>query len=239
MELTLISCWYLYMAFISYGDDVFSLKTFSELMSTFSPFVLVGYLTTMLSSDIHYARQQIVAASETDELTKLPNMRAFNSLLQKENTRFKRYNKPFSIMMIDIDELKSVNDRFGHETGNRLIIMAANSINERTRSADVVARYGGDEFVMLLPETDAGQLQDLAERIRTAVENTAFDEQGQRVSTTVSIGVASCPSDAVSPQDLIHKADSALYHSKRAGRNRTTIWRQEQEAMAEQAAPSH
>ena len=234
MELTLISCWYLYMAFASYGDDVFSLKTFSELMSTFSPFVLVGYLTTMLSSDIHYARQQIVAASETDELTKLPNMRAFNALLQKENTRFKRYNKPFSIMMIDIDELKSVNDRFGHETGNRLIIMAANSINERTRSADVVARYGGDEFVMLLPETDAEQLQELADRIRTAVANTAFDEQGQRVSTTVSIGVASCPTDAVSPQDLIHKADSALYHSKRAGRNRITIWRQEQHAMVQQ-----
>jgi len=236
MELTLISCWYLYMAYNSYGDDVFSLMTFSELMSTFSPFVLVGYLTTMLSSDIHYARQQIVAASETDELTKLPNMRAFNALLQKENARFKRYNKPFSIMMIDIDELKTVNDRFGHETGNRLIVMAANSINERIRSADVVARYGGDEFVMLLPETDAGQLQELAERIRTAVENTAFDEQGHRVSTTVSIGLASCPTDAVSPKDLIHKADTALYSSKRAGRNRTTLWRHGQEVMEQPAS---
>ena len=236
MELTLISCWYLYMGYATYGDDAFSLKTLSELMSTFSPFVLVGYLTTMLSSDIHYARQQIVSASETDELTKLPNMRAFNDLLQKENTRFQRYNKPFSIMMIDIDDLKTVNDRFGHETGNRLIVMAANSINERIRSADVVARYGGDEFIMLLPETDAGQLQELAERIRTAVENTAFDEQGQRVSTTVSIGVASCPTDAVSSKDLIHKADSALYRSKRAGRNRTTLWRQDQDGTAQAAS---
>ena len=233
MELTLIAFWYLYMGYTAYAEEVFSLKTLSELMSTFSPFVLVGYLTTMLSSDIHYARQQIVSASETDELTKLPNMRAFNDLLQKESARFKRYNKPFSIMMIDIDHLKTVNDRFGHETGNRLIVMAANSINERIRSADVVARYGGDEFIMLLPETDAGQLRELAERIRTAVENTAFDEQGQRISTTVSIGVASCPTDAVSSKDLIHKADSALYRSKRTGKNRTTLWRQDQDIVAQ------
>ena len=236
MELALISCWYLNMAYVSYGDDVFSLKTFSELMSTFSPFVLTGYLTTMLSSDIHYARQQIVAEAETDELTRLPNMRAFNTLLHRENTRFNRYNKPFSIMMIDIDDLKAVNDRFGHETGNRLIVMVANSINERIRNADVVARYGGDEFIMLLPETEAGQLRELAERIRAAVENTAFDELGNRVSTTVSIGVASCPTDAVSPKELIHKADSALYRSKHAGRNRTTFWRQDQEATVRHTA---
>jgi diguanylate cyclase (GGDEF)-like protein len=235
MELALISCWYLYMAYTSYGDDVFSLKTFSSLMSTFSPFVLVGYLTTMLSSDIHYAKQKIITASETDELTKLPNMRAFNELLQNENARFKRYNKPFSIMMIDIDELKVVNDRFGHETGNQLIIMAANSIKGRTRNADVLARYGGDEFIMLLPETDAEQLRELADRIRTAVENAAFDEQGERIATTVSIGLASCPADAVSPKDLINKADAALYRSKRGGRNRITLWRHDPEAIAQHA----
>lgn len=234
MEITLIACWYLYMAYTVNGDGTFSLQTFSELMSTFSPFVLAGYLTTMLSSDIHYARRQIIAASETDELTGLPNLRAFNSLLQKETMRYKRYNKPFSIMMVDVDDLKRVNDGFGHEAGNRLIVMAANSISERTRSTDVVARYGGDEFIILLPETDVGQLKEFAERIRLAVENTAFDEQGQRVSTTVSIGVASCPADAVAPKDLLQKADAALYRSKRAGRNQTTLW-QENELADQQA----
>lgn len=109
----------------------------------------------------------------------------------------------------------------------------------RSCSADVVARYGGDEFVMLLPETDADQLQELAERIRTAVENTAFDEQGQRVSTTVSIGLASCPTDAIAPKDLINKADAALYRSKRAGRNRTTLWRHSRKESPPQVSAAH
>lgn len=225
MEVGLVSCWYLFMAYTTHGIEVISLQTFSDLMSTFSPFLLVAYLTTMLSADIHHAKHRILSISETDELTGLPNMRAFKSLQEREMTRYGRYGHAFSLMMIDTDGLKVVNDRYGHEAGNRLIVLVANAIRERMRDADTLARYGGDEFVLLLPETSAGQVLEVAERIRTAVEHLSFDEQGARVSTTVSIGFASCPDDAVNVQELINKADAALYQSKNGGRNRTTAWR--------------
>lgn len=224
MEVALILCAYLYMGYAEYGGGVFSLATFSELMSTFVPFLLVAYLTTMLSADIQSAKRRIQRASETDELTGLPNMRAFKLLLMKEGERFVRHGRAFSIMMIDADGLKEVNDRFGHEVGNRLIIMMAETIRTRLRGSDVLARFGGDEFVLLLPETGAKQVREVAERIRAAIENASFDEGGQRIATTVSIGTASCPDDAVSARELLDKADAALYRSKRAGRNRASHW---------------
>lgn len=225
MEVALISCWYLYMGYSAYGPEVFSLQTFSDLMSTFSPFLLVAYLTTMLSADIHHAKRSILSLSETDELTGLPNMRAFKLVQQREMKRYGRYGHAFTLMMIDTDGLKEVNDRYGHEAGNRLIVLVANTIRERMRDADTLARYGGDEFILLLPETSSSQVFEVAERIRTAVEHSSFDEQGARISTTVSIGIASCPDDAINTQELIDKADAALYESKHGGRNRTTVWR--------------
>lgn len=224
MEVALISSIYLYIGNAQHASTVFSLQTFAELMTNFSPFLLVAYLTTMLSSDIHHARRRIVSISETDDLTSLPNMRSFSTVLEKECKRFARYGQPFSLLMIDADCLKDVNDRFGHEAGNRLIVTVADTIGERLRGSDILARYGGDEFVLMLPDTSCAQSHEIAERIRTAVENASFDRQGQRVSTTVSIGVANCPDDAVSSVDLLEKADSALYQSKRGGRNRISRW---------------
>lgn len=238
MEVALISCWYLFMGYSVHGTEVFSLQTFSELMSTFGPFLLVAYLTTMLSADIHHAKRRIVSISETDELTGLPNMRAFRSLHEREMQRYGRYGHAFALMMIDTDGLKEVNDRYGHEAGNRLIIMVANTIRERMRNADILARYGGDEFILLLPETSSGQVLEVAERIRTAVEHCSFDEQGARVSTTVSIGIACCPDDAINTQELIDKADAALYQSKNSGRNRTTAWRRTVPPAAPAARPA-
>ncbi len=231
MELALISCWYFYMAYVTYGEGAFSLQTFSNLISIFSPFVLVAYLTSMLSSDIHYAKRKVVEMSETDELTALPNMRAFNTMLHKESRRFMRYGRPFSLMMIDVDGLKEVNDRYGHEAGNRLIVMTATHIKSCARKVDTVARYGGDEFIVLLPETESAYVHQFAERIRAAVEKTSCDVQGARLSSTVSIGIACCPTDGISPRDLMDKADAALYKSKRAGRNQTTLWRNEEQTI--------
>lgn len=238
MEVALITCWYIFMGYSAYGPEVFSLQTFSDLMSTFSPFLLVAYLTTMLSADIHHAKRRILSISETDELTGLPNMRAFKALHEREMKRYGRYGHAYSIMMIDTDGLKEINDRYGHEAGNRLIVMVANAIRGRMRDADTLARYGGDEFILLLPETAALQVIEVAERIRTAVEHSSFDEQGARVSATVSIGIASCPEDAVNAQELIDKADAALYQSKNGGRNRATAWHKAPPATPADSRPA-
>lgn len=236
MELGLISCWYVYMAYSTYGEGAFSLQTLSNLIAIFSPFVLVAYLTSMLSSDIHYAKHQAVKMSETDDLTGLPNMRAFNMMLHKETRRFMRHGRPFTVMMIDVDGLKEVNDRYGHDAGNRLITMTAGHIRSCGRKVDTVARYGGDEFIMLLPETESDYVHRFAERVREAVEKTSCDVQGGRLRSTVSIGIACCPEDAISPRDLMDKADAALYCSKRAGRNQTTLWRNEEQVARQQAS---
>ena len=219
MEAALISACYLYMGYAEFEYGVFSLATFSDLMSTFTPFILVAYLTTMLSADIQYAKDKIIKLSQTDELTGLLNMRSFNSILSSEVSKFSRYGRTFSVMMVDADGLKQVNDRFGHEAGNRLVTMIANTIQDGLRETDILARYGGDEFVVMLPEASAEDTSKTAQRIRQAVENTTLSQDGERISTTVSVGIANCPEDATDEQTLLDRADTALYRSKRSGRN--------------------
>lgn len=222
METGLIMSCYVFISHSQLGLQALSLVAFSDLMSTFTPFVLVAYLTTMLASDIQAAKRKMIVLSQTDELTGLLNMRAFHSLLNREQRKFARYGHGFSTMMIDADGLKAVNDRFGHETGNRLVMTVADTIQHSLRETDVLARYGGDEFVVLLPDTTAEQAAISAERIRVAVENTSFNQDGERISATVSIGIASCPDDANDAKDLLEHADSALYRSKQSGRNQAT-----------------
>ncbi len=224
LEVALITCAYLYMAYTVHSTDIFSLSMFSVLMSKFSPFLLVAYITTMLSADINYAKGLFKTASETDELTGLMNIRAFNSALEQELQRSRRYARDLTVMMVDADNLKPVNDRLGHEAGNQLIRMLATTIQAGLRSSDMLARYGGDEFTILLQETSGPRAVEAGERIRIAVQNTSVDVESNRVGATVSIGIASFPNDGDNVHDLMHKADLALYQSKRCGRNRLTVY---------------
>ncbi len=223
LELALIAACYLYMGYPVYADQLYSLATFSDLMAKFTPFLLVAYLTTMLSADLHYAKRMFKRLSETDEMTGLQNRRGFKAILEREASISERYARPYSVLMIDADNLKQVNDKFGHESGDRLIKMVCNTIKDCTRTADVLARHGGDEFIALLPETNCEQAREMGERARVAVANASLSIQHERVSCTVSIGIASFPEDGENAQALLDKADNALYQSKFHGGNRVTL----------------
>lgn len=224
LEVVLIACCYLYMGYHIYSEALFAAQTFTMLMAKFSPFLLVAYVTSMLAADILQAKKRITLLSQTDDLTGLLNMRAFNLVLEKEIARVRRYAQPFTVIMVDIDGLKDINDQHGHAAGSRLIKTIAHSIRECVRTSDVLARYGGDEFVILMAHTSTEHARTAAERIRAAIKNTSFDMQGVRIASTVSVGIASFPECVKEAEDVLDKADIALYKSKQCGRNKVTYY---------------
>jgi two-component system cell cycle response regulator len=170
------------------------------------------------NSRLYEATRQLAI---TDGLTKVYNHRFFQELFEKEYTRSDRYNTVFSLIMLDIDHFKRINDTYGHLCGDEILKNLAGLVKSCLRSMDIVARYGGEEFAVLLPETGGGEALQTAERIRRAVEETAFMGTEQGLDVTVSLGVATYPSEGVSERaDVIAKADAALYEAKEGGRNR-------------------
>ena len=230
--LTAISIVYLYMGYPGYFTTEFSIEQFGVIMSVFAPYLLMAYLVTMLSADLHYAKKMFKQLSETDDMTGLDNLRSFKNTLNTEILKSERYKHVFSVVMLDADGLKQINDRYGHDAGNTLIKNVANSVKSCLRESDTLARYGGDEFIILLPETEGQDAIDAGERIRTAVENTTFDLEGHKISTTVSIGISGYPEHAQTLDDLMSRADRALYHSKAAGRNSVSMYASEMDAIA-------
>jgi diguanylate cyclase (GGDEF)-like protein len=154
--------------------------------------------------------------ARTDFLTGLPNHRYFQQTLRSEMGRAKRHQRPLSLLVLDLDFLKSVNDRFGHPTGDTVIRSVGETINATCREIDFAARYGGEEFVVILPDTDLGGAVEVAERLRKRVHETDVGEVGQ---ITASIGVANYPVNALTSEDLVWVADQALYVAKNGGRN--------------------
>ena len=125
--------------------------------------------------------------------------------------------------MIDSDNLKAINDTYGHDAGNQMLKVAVNCVQQSLRETDVFARYGGDEFIVILPQTKAEGAYEVAERIRKSIATTPIDIQGQQVNTTVSVGVANYPGNGEDYAIILNSADNALYASKRSGRNKTSV----------------
>jgi diguanylate cyclase (GGDEF)-like protein len=164
-----------------------------------------------------------------DPLTRLVNHGEFQRVLAHEAGRIERFaslrspGHGLSLLMVDIDRFKALNDRFGHPAGDAVLVEVARAISAAVRSFDVVARYGGEEFAVVLPETDAEAAMQVAERVRETVRETVFAPgNGGRRTVTVSIGVATAPHDGHAPADLLRRADDALYRSKESGRDRVT-----------------
>ncbi len=164
----------------------------------------------------------------TDGLTGLFNYRYFIKEFEKELKRAERYHYNVSIVMIDIDDFKKVNDVFGHEVGNMVLKKLSDILSEELRSVDILARYGGEEFIILLPNTEKEGAKILSERLREKVKKR-FSEIDAEVfpSITITLGISSFPEDGNDVYGLIKKADMALYAGKRQGKNRTIVYRNE------------
>jgi diguanylate cyclase (GGDEF)-like protein len=158
----------------------------------------------------------------TDELTGLANVRAFHSILEQEIERSRRFNTPLALVMLDLDHFKQINDEYGHQQGDEVLALVADVLRDFSRDIDAPARYGGEELAVILPQTDAQGAEQLAERIREAVERLEIPRVDGEGSLRLqgSFGVASLPESAATREGLIAAADAALYRAKRAGRNR-------------------
>ena len=157
----------------------------------------------------------------TDELTGLANRRQLFSVAEHEFERAKRYGRPLSALMIDIDDFKRVNDRYGHGVGDQVLTGLADSLRRHVRGLDVIGRYGGEEFMAILPEVDEHMAHEIAERLRLAVAATPQGSDRTAVWVTISIGAATVGPDCKELSELVAAADRALYAAKQAGRNRT------------------
>lgn len=216
-ELWLIAACFFFLGSHSAIHDLFSFSYAGGILARFAPFVLVAYFTTMFSSDIRYGLNKAKLMSETDELTKLLNRRGFAIAADRLFGQAVRYDRALSILMIDADNLKQVNDSYGHKAGDQLLTLLVKSIQRHLRDTDIIARYGGDEFVILLPETPALGALDVADRIRNSVANTLMEIDGRAVKITVSIGVATYPDDGRKLDSLMASADEAMYKAKTGG----------------------
>lgn len=220
LELVLIAACLVLLGGHTSVAELFTLKYAGGLFAKFAPFVLVAYITTMFASDIRYGLNKAKRVSETDELTGALNRRGFAIVADRLFGQAVRYERAISLLAVDCDNLKQVNDLHGHKAGDKLLVALVTSTLGQLRHTDVLARLGGDEFVVLLPETPAHGAGDVAERIRAAVAANPIVVDGKLASTTVSIGIAAFPADGRSLDLLLAGADRQLYAAKQAGRNR-------------------
>lgn len=175
---------------------------------------------------------QLETLSTIDDLTQVPNRRYFMESLKREMLRAARYGHPLSLMMIDADHFKAINDCFGHDGGDQTLVNLGATLKFAFREVDLVGRLGGEEFAALMPNTGPEEAQAIAERIRKAVEQSALILGGNEVQLTVSIGVASLRGGEVEGKQLLKRADEALYRAKEAGRNRVMADGPEPERLA-------
>ena len=165
--------------------------------------------------------------AQTDSLTGLFNRRHFYDLARREFERAHRYHQPLSAIMIDVDSFKQVNDRYGHSVGDMVLHSVAQSCLSSLRSVDVVARYGGEEFVALIPNTDLDGCYQIAERMRGCVAGRTHLVGEDRLSITISLGIAEMDPDCLNVDTLLDQADKALYKAKQAGKNQVAAWDRE------------
>jgi diguanylate cyclase (GGDEF)-like protein len=184
--------------------------------------LLLAYIAMVIAREQRTSRAAAIRMSTVDPLTSLFNRGFFFAALEREIARSARSGRGFCLLMMDLDELKAINDRLGHFHGDRVLNAVGQVVSEGVRRIDTAARYGGDEFVVLLPETDPTGAFVLAEKIRIGVNELDLELPDDTVRPSLSVGVVAYPDDGLTADELMISADRAMYTSKRAGKNRVT-----------------
>jgi diguanylate cyclase (GGDEF)-like protein len=183
---------------------------------------IAGQLALFLHK--HEDREKIQFLANHDALTGLLNHLSFKNIFEREFERHRRHERNMSMLFIDIDHFKRINDDCGHQMGDRVLREVARILTASLRKTDYVFRYGGDEFVVLMPETDSERASMLAERIRAAVKREAGEIAPSRFRVSLSIGVADCSALSLAErEELLFRADGALYQAKNSGRDQVCI----------------
>ncbi len=214
LQVAAIAVCHLLLAMTTPGLEVISLLYASQVVGQLAPFLLVAYLTTTLSADITEARERIENLAQTDALTGLYNVRMFNEVWQREHAAAQGNRGVYSLLMIDIDKLKEINDGFGLEAGNSAITLVAQCLQRSIRATDHAARLGGDEFAVLLPGASPEVAEAVIKRVRHNVYKTTLDVRSRMIRCSVSIGVVNYPRDARDMRDLRSLADDKMYRDK-------------------------
>jgi diguanylate cyclase (GGDEF)-like protein len=213
-QVAIIAVCHFVLAAATPGVDVVSLVYASRAIGELAPFLLVAYLTTTLSADITEAREHIENLAQTDALTGLYNLRMFNEVWEREHAVCARNRGAYALLMIDMDKLKDINDNFGHEGGNSAIMLVAQCLQRSIRGADTAARFGGDEFAVLLPGATAEVADAVVKRVRHNVYKTTLDLRSRMIRCSVSIGVVTYPKDGRDMRELLSIADRKMYRDK-------------------------
>jgi diguanylate cyclase (GGDEF)-like protein len=200
----------------------FAPATIATVGVNLTALILLAYVGMVIAREQRHSRDAAIRLSTIDPLTGLFNRGFFFAALEREIARCARSGRGFCLLMMDLDELKLINDRYGHFHGDRVLRGVGEVIRAGVRRIDTAARYGGDEFVVVLPETDPTGAFVLAEKIRFDVAALAIDIPGADLQPSLSVGVVSYPDDGSTADELMINADEAMYHSKRAGKNRVT-----------------
>ena len=194
---------------------------------------LVAYVAAVISREQRRSSEAALALSRYDALTGLYSRATFERALEHEVLRAGRSGRGFSLLLLDLDALKPVNDRYGHDAGDRLLSAIGDVMRGAVRATDLAARFGGDEFVVILPETDLSGAMLVAEKLRQDIGRLTLPTNGTMVSSSVSIGVVGFPDDGRAAAELLRRADQAMYQAKRAGKDQTFAYRR----PAEEAPP--
>ena len=193
-------------------------RTIATVSINLTALILLAYVAMVIAREQRRARDAAIRLSTVDPLTGLFNRTFFFAAVDREIARSARSGRGFCLLMMDLDELKAINDRHGHFIGDRVLRGVGEVISEGVRRIDIAARYGGDEFVALLPETEVTGAYVLAEKIRLGIAELTVP--GTELRTSMSVGVVSFPDDGRTSDELMISADQAMYASKHAGKNR-------------------
>ena len=214
LQVAAIAACHFALAAATPGLNVESLVYASRAVGQLAPLLLVAYLTTTLSADISEARERIENLAQTDALTGLFNLRVFNEVWQRAHEQLERAGGTYSLLMVDMDKLKDINDSFGHDAGNSAIVLVAQCLQRSIRGTDTAARFGGDEFAVLLPGATPEVADAVIKRVRHNVYKTTLDLRSRMIRCTVSVGVVNYPRDGRDMRELLGTAERNMYRDK-------------------------